>query len=109
MSGKGYDLQSVTPDNLCIPRKIKENKTSDSLVIRKKYIGDTVNPRKRSKDDTVTDVEKYSLHKTPPSFWHNADYEGDTYENNRCSDDSRTETDDCVRNLDKEHEHEEDE
>ena len=34
------------------------------------------------------------------------DYEGDTDKNSRCSDDSPTETDYCVRYLDKEHDNE---
>ena len=42
-------------------------------------------------------------------FRHKVDYEGDTNENTRCSENSPYETDDCVRNLDKEHENEEDE
>ena len=42
-------------------------------------------------------------------FWHKVDYEGDTDENNRCSDDSQAETDNCLRNLDKEQENEDDE
>ena len=37
------------------------------------------------------------------------DYEGDTDKNSRCSDDSPTETDDCLRNLYKVHENEDDE
>ena len=46
--------------------------------------------------------------KTPPYFRHKVDYEGDTDANNRCSNYSPTETDDCVRNLYKEHENEDD-
>ena len=74
------------------------------MVIIKESIGDTFNPRKISKEDTVTNLEKCSLNKTPPYFLHKVDYEGDTNENNRCYDDSPTETDDYVRNLDKYHE-----
>ena len=75
-------------------------------MIRKEYIGDTVNPIKIPKEYTVTDLEKYSINKTPTSFQHKVDYEGDTDEKNHCSDYSQTETDDCVRNLEKEHENE---
>ena len=109
MSGQGEILASVTLDHICIPRKNKRKKTPDTSVIRRETIGDTVNPRKRGKEDTVTDVEKYSLHKTLPYFWHNVDYECDTDEKNCCFDDSWTETDDFLRNLDKEHENEDDE
>ena len=109
LSGQGESLTSVTPDNICIPSNNKINKNPDTPVIRKERIGDTVNPRTRAKWDTVTDVEKYSLQKTPPYFRHKVDYEGNTYENNCCSDDSPTETDGCVINLDKEHENEYDE
>ena len=62
-----------------------------------------------TKEDTVTGVEKYSLHKKPPYFWHKVDYEGDTNEKNRFTDDSWTTTDDNVRKLDTEQENEEDE
>ena len=41
--------------------------------------------------------------KTPPYFRHKVDYEGDTDEKNRCSGDSPTETNYCVRKLEKEH------
>ena len=40
----------------------------------------------------------------PPPFRHKVYYEGDTNENNCCTDDSQTENYYCVRNLDKEHE-----
>ena len=42
-------------------------------------------------------------------FWHKVDYEGDTNDKTRGSDDSPSETDNFVRNIDKEHENEEDE
>ena len=50
-------LASVTADNICIPCKNKIKKTPDSLVIIKEPIRDTVNPRKISQEDTVTDAE----------------------------------------------------
>ena len=82
LSGQGEILASVTPDQICIPRKIKWNKTTDSLVIRKEPIRVTVNPRKLSQEDTVTNVEKCSQHKTPRHFWNKEYDEGDTNENN---------------------------
>ena len=53
-------------------------------------------------------MEKYSLHKKPLYFRHKVGYEGDTDEDNICTDDSLTETDDFVRNLDKEHKNDDD-
>ena len=54
--GQGYDLASVTPDNLCIPFENKINKTPDTSVIRKEPIQEPVNPRKMAKEGTVNDV-----------------------------------------------------
>ena len=42
-------------------------------------------------------------------FWHKVDYKGGTYEKTHGSDYSPSETDDCVRHLDKEHTNEMDE
>ena len=56
MYGQGDDLSSATPDNICIPRKNKRKKIPDTLVIKKLPNGEQVNPRKRAKEDTVTDV-----------------------------------------------------
>ena len=41
-------------------------------------------------------------------FWNKVDYEGDNNDKIRGSDYSQSETDGCVRNLDKEYENEED-
>ena len=54
-------------------------------------------------------VEKYIPKKTPPSFRHKVDQRGDTNENTCGQDDSPSETDDCVGNVYKEHDNEEDE
>ena len=54
-------------------------------------------------------MEKYSPKETPPSFRNKVDYKGDTNEKTHGYKDSTGETDDCVRNLEKEHENEEDE
>ena len=97
---QGESWASVTPYQQFINRKNKRKKTPDISVIIKEPIGDTVNSIKISKEDTVTIIKKeYSL--KPPYVWHKVDYEGNNNENNRCSDDSRTETDDSVRKLDK--------
>ena len=63
MSGQGDDLESVTPDNLCIPRKNKRKKNTDTSIIRKKPIQEPVNPRKKAKENNLTDVEKFVLNK----------------------------------------------
>ena len=63
LSGKGDGLASVTSDNICITRNNKRKKNPDTSFIRKEPIGEPFNPRKRAKEDTVTDVEKYSLKK----------------------------------------------
>ena len=105
MSRQGDYLASTTPDNLSIPRKNKRKKPLDTSVIRKETIREPVNPRKRTKEDTVTDVEKDSI-KKPPYFRHKVGYRGDTDKNNSCSDDSPTVIDDFLRNLDKEYENE---
>ena len=101
MSRQGESLSNVTPYKICIPRKNKRKKTPDSSAIRKEHIRDTVNPRKISQEDTVTDVEKGIQHKKYRPFQNKEDYEGDTDKNNIFTDDLRTENDDCVRNLDK--------
>ena len=56
MSRKVQGLAIVTPDEIRIPRKNKNRKTPD----RKKPIEYTANPRKISKEGTVTDAEKCS-------------------------------------------------
>ena len=77
-SSQGKRLASVKPYQKFIHWNNKRNKTPEFLGIRKKYIGNAVNPRKISNEHTVTYVEKYSLQKTPPYFPHKVDYEGDT-------------------------------
>ena len=72
-SVQGESLSIVTPDRKLIPCNNKRNKTPNSLFIRKELIGDIANPRKWSKEDIVTDVEKDCLHKTPTYFWHKVD------------------------------------
>ena len=52
--------------------------------------------------------KKRTKNKSPP-FKNKEDYIGDTNEKTSGSDDSPSETDGCVRNLDKEHKNEEDE
>ena len=42
------------------------------------------------------------------NFQHKVDYEGDTNENNRNTDESQSENDDLVRNLDKQKDYKED-
>ena len=49
--------------------------------------------------------EKEIPHKTSWPFRHKGEYEGDTDENNRNTDDSQSENDYFLRNLDKEQEY----
>ena len=79
------------------------------MIIRKQPIKEPVNPRKNTKDDTIPDIEKSIPKETPPSFRNKVDCEGDTNEKTRGYDNSPSETDAFVRNLDREHENEEEE
>ena len=63
LSGQGESLSSVTPDQKLISRNNERKKTPSSYVLRKEPIGDTVNPRKISQEDTVIDQEKDCQHK----------------------------------------------
>ena len=56
MYGHGESLSSVTPDQQRIPCKNKRKKTSDSLIMIKHPIQEPVNPRKKAKEDTITDI-----------------------------------------------------
>ena len=68
MSGQGDDLLGITPDILLIPRKNKIKKNPYTSSNRKEHIQEPVKPRKRAKEDTLTDVEQYIPKKTPPYF-----------------------------------------
>ena len=81
-----------------MPRNNKIKETPQSSRIKKEPIRDTVNPRQIPQEDTVTDVEKYNINKTPPPFLNKVNYEGDIDENNYFTDNLRTKNDDCVRN-----------
>ena len=105
----GENLSSVSPDTLRIPRWNKIKKNSDTSIIRQQPSKEPVNPRKRAKENTLTDVEKSSPKETTPSFLHKVDYEGDNHEKTHSYEDSPSGTDGFVRNLAKEHENEEDE
>ena len=76
----------------------------DTPIIRKQPIQEPVNPRKRSKEDTITYAERTIPKETPAQFWNKVYQEGETNEKTHGSGYSPSETDDCVRNLDKEHE-----
>ena len=78
MSGQGNFLSSVTPYNLLISRKNKIKKTPEDSIIRRQHIQEPVNPRKRAKENTLTEVKTNSPKETPPTFWHKVDCEGDT-------------------------------
>ena len=86
---------------------IKE-KTPDTSIIREQPIQKTVKPKKRAKENSLTDVEKVGPKEKPLLFRNKVDYKGDTNEKTHVSEDSTTETDGCVINLPKEHKNEED-
>ena len=55
----GEILSVVASDQQRIPCKNKREKSSDALVFTKETIQEPFDPRKRAKEDTITDVEKY--------------------------------------------------
>ena len=73
MYGYGESLSSVAPDSLHIIRKNKRKKTPDTSIVRKHPIKEPFNPSKRAKTINLSDVEKGSPKKTPPSFRHKLD------------------------------------
>ena len=62
------------------------------MIIRKQPILEPDNPRKRAKENNLTDVEKYCPKETHPSFWHKVYYGGDTNEKTHGYDYSPSET-----------------
>ena len=61
LSGQGEILSSVTSDIIFIPRNNKRKKNAGTYVVRKQPIQEPVNPKKRAKENTLTDVEKIVL------------------------------------------------
>ena len=57
MSEHGESLSIVTPDQQHIPFNNKRKKTSDTSITGKESIKETVNPSKRAKEDSISDVE----------------------------------------------------
>ena len=74
LSGQGESLSSVSPYIICNTRKTKRKKTPNTLMIRKQPIQEPVNPKKREKHDTITDVKKDNPKETHPSFFHRVYY-----------------------------------
>ena len=73
MYGDGESLSIVTQDSLYITRKNKRKKTPDTSIVRKHPIKEPFNPSKSAKTINLSDVEKGSPKKTPPSFRHKLD------------------------------------
>ena len=63
LSRQGEISSSVTPYQQRIPCKNKRNKTPDTSIIRKEHIQEPLNPSKRTKEISLTDVEKLVLKK----------------------------------------------
>ena len=57
MSGHVESVSIATPDKKRIPRKNKRKKTSDTLIEGKESIQESHNQSKRSKEDSIPDVE----------------------------------------------------
>ena len=53
--------------------RIKKKKTPDTSMIRQQPSKEPENPRKRTNENTLTDVEKSSPKETTPSFLHKVD------------------------------------
>ena len=100
MSGHGESVSIVTPDKQRIPRNNKRKKTTDTLITGKESIREIENPKKRAKQDIITDVETLSNQIKDP-FKYKEYNIGDTNEKTRGSDNSSIETDVCARNLGK--------
>ena len=66
--GQGESLESLTTYKQRITCNNKRKKTPASQVIRKEPIGDTVNPRKISQEDTVLYPENVNQHKLSRYF-----------------------------------------
>ena len=86
LSGQGEILSSVSPDIIFIIRNNKRKKYPDTSIIRKQPIKEPVNPRKKKKENNLTDVEKFSSKETPPLFQNKVNYKGDTNEKTHSSD-----------------------
>ena len=78
------------------------------MITGKESIQEKDKPSKRAKEDSITDVEKV-VKKNLHRLKNKEDYIGDTNEKTRGSYDSPSETHGFPRNLDEEHENEEDE
>ena len=57
MSVHGESLSSITPDKRRITRNNKRKKTPDTLIKVKEIIKEPENPSKRTKEDSIPDVE----------------------------------------------------
>ena len=106
MSGPGSNVSSESPDKQCINCKNERKKTLDNSIKEKESIQELDNPSRREKDDSIPDVEKNNLKKTPPLFENKEDYIVDTNYKTRVSNYSPSETGGCVSNLGEEHKNE---
>ena len=116
MSVHGESLSSVTIDQQLIPCKNKRKKNSYTYITGKESNQESYNSSKRTKEDSIPNVEKlfqkkhlHRLEIRKTTFGNKEDYIGDTNEKTHGSDVFPSETDGCARNLAEEHEHEEDE
>ena len=68
MSGHWASVSNESLDNQRIPCNNKIKKTLDTLIKGKESIQEPYNPSKRSKEDSIPDVEKNNPKKKPPLF-----------------------------------------
>ena len=113
MSVLGASITTVSPDGDCIPRKKKNKKVSEISITGNKITEDPDNLGKKTKVGSIIDGTKIPVELTPPPSTNKQDYEGGTNEKTRDSltretSDSPSNTDSYARNLDEEHNNEED-
>ena len=113
MSVPGESITTVSPDGECIPRKKGKKKLSEISITGNKITQDPDNQYKKENVSSGINETKIRVELTPPPNINKQDYAGGTNDKTRDSQtretgDSRSETDSCAKNVDKEHKNEED-
>ena len=110
MSVIGESITTVSPYGDRITRN-KKKKLSEISITGNKITQDPDNQSKKAKVGSSIDETKIHVELTPPTNTNKQDYSGGTNDKTRDSQtretgDSRSETDSCTRNIDKEHKNE---
>ena len=105
---------NISPDRYRIPRKNKKKKLSEISITGNKITQEPDNQSKKSEVGSSIDETKINVELTPPPNTNKQDYSGGTNDKTRDSqthesEDSRSDTYGCARNIDEEHKIEEDE